>query len=281
MLKISVFTVMIPDLEPADAAKALADYGYDGVEWRVTTVPEERKSEAPSFWGNNLCTFAPTAADAQRAKEVADANGLQIPGLGTYISCGDLEATAAAMKFAQICGAKQVRVHPGSMEDGITYPEKFETAKAFLADVQALAKQTGIRAMVEMHHNTITPSASLAHRLVSNFDAEYIGVLHDCGNMVHEGFEHYRMGLELLGPYLYHVHIKNGKYERPEGGGVWKSTWASLEDGVVDWSALFGALASVSYDGWLGLEDFSGTYNTHDALKNDIAFLKDQIEKAY
>jgi hypothetical protein len=39
--------------------------------------------------------------------------------------------------------------------------------------------------------------------------------------MVHEGFEDYRIGLELLGSYLAHVHLQNAAFERPEGGGVW------------------------------------------------------------
>ncbi len=153
MNKMGVFTVMLPDLTPEEAAPALKAAGYDGVEWRVTHVPEERRQEHPSFWGNNLCTLC--------------------------------------------------------------------------------------------------PSASLAHRLVSYFDPETIGVIYDPGNMVHEGFEDYRIGLELLGPYLAHVHLKNAAFSWPEGdGGVWTPRWAPLEDGVVNLPQLFNALHAVDYAGW-------------------------------
>jgi sugar phosphate isomerase/epimerase len=67
--------------------------------------------------------------------------------------------------------------------------------------------------------------------------------------MAQEGFEDYRIGAELLGPYLAHVHIKNSAFERPAGGGVWKPRWAPLEDGVVDFGLVFGALEHVGYDG--------------------------------
>ena len=45
---------------------------------------------------------------------------------------------------------------------------------------------------------TISCSAGLAHRLVNGFDPDHIGVLFDPGSMVHEGYESYRMGMELL-----------------------------------------------------------------------------------
>ena len=89
-MKISVFTVMLPDLTPEQAAQALQTSGYDGVEWRVTRVPPERQHEPPSYWGNNLCTLAPTEADAHRARLLADAAGLAIPSLGTYIAGFDI-----------------------------------------------------------------------------------------------------------------------------------------------------------------------------------------------
>lgn len=281
MLKLSVFTVMLPDLTPETAAPLLKKYGYEGVEWRVTTVPEDRRQEKPSFWGNNLCTFAPTLEDAERARRISQDAGLTIPGLGTYINVGDLAATENAMRFAQVCGARQVRAGVGSMEDGVSYTDKFEAAKRFLAGVQELAQQYNIRAVIEIHHKTIVCSASLAHRLVSNFDPAWIGVIHDAGNMVNEGFEHYRLGLELLGPYLYHVHIKNAAYQIPESGGLWEPKWSPLENGVVNWQDLFTALKSVGYDGWLGLEDFSGHRPSEEALKYNAQFMRDLIERVY
>lgn len=281
MLKLSVFTVMLPDLTPEAAAPLLKQHGYEGVEWRVTTVPEDRRQEKPSFWGNNLCTFAPTLEEAERARHISQDTGLDIPGLGTYINVGDEEATENAMRFAQVCGARQVRVGVGSMEDGVSYAEKFEAAKRFLTGVQALAKQYNIRAVIEIHHKTIVCSASLARRLVSHFDPEWIGVIHDAGNMVNEGYEHYRLGLELLGPYLYHVHIKNAAYQFPEGGGLWEPKWAPLENGVVNWQDLFKALKSVGYNGWLGLEDFSGQRPTEEALKFNAEFLREVIDQVY
>jgi sugar phosphate isomerase/epimerase len=95
--------------------------------------------------------------------------------------------------------------------------------------------------------------------------------------MVFEGFEDYRLGIELLGPYLAHVHIKNAAFQRPEGGGVWRGYWAPLEDGVVDFEGVFASLSGIGYDGWLVVEDFSGVRSTREALRHNLAFIKDML----
>jgi sugar phosphate isomerase/epimerase len=268
---------MVPDLTPEEAAHALSDAGYDGIEWRVTRVPEERRGEPPSFWGNNLCTLEPTATEAHRAREIAESVGLGIPSLGTYIAVGDLTAVEEAMRFAQIAGARQIRVGAGPLA-GAPYSERFSAAMAFLSAVEALARRHGIKALVETHHGTICPSASSAYRLVSQLDPECVGVLYDPGNLAHEGFEDYRLGVQLLGPYLAHVHVKNASYSRPERGGVWKPRWAALEDGVVNFADLFAALRAGGYNGWLSVEDFSRVRSSREALRHNVRFIRQALE---
>jgi sugar phosphate isomerase/epimerase len=249
------------------------------VEWRVKDGPIDR-NQAPAFWANNYCTLPLSDEGGQRAKAAAEAAGLAIPGLGTYIDVGNVESVEKAMSFARICGARNTRVHPGGWPDpqGLSFADSFERARKFLRDCEALSKQYGVRAVIEMHHRTIACSASLCRRLVEGFDPEHIGVIHDAGNGVYEGFEDYDMAFQILGPYLTHVHVKNGKYA-DNGHGLWEATWAALDNGVVNWTNLFGALKKNHYSGWLGLEDFSGTYPTHEALPNDLKFLKETIAR--
>lgn len=280
--QLAVFTVILPDLTPEEAVPEIAAAGFDGVEWRVTGVPEARKADAPSFWGNNRCTLAPTIPEAERARSLADAAGLAIPSLGTYVAAGDLEATEAAMEFALTCGAPQFRVLThGADQFGGSYTEAFDATRSFLADVAPMARERGVKALVEIHMNTIAPSASLARRLVDGFDPECIGVLHDAGNMAFEGFESYPMGLELLGPYLAHVHMKNAAYRRPRDGGVARCTFSPFEDGVVDFDALFTALRDAGYNGWVSVEDFSNARPSREALHHAHDFLCDVISRAY
>ncbi len=180
-MKIGVFTVMLPDLTPEVAAQAAGAAGYDGIEWRVIHIPEDLKKDPPSFWGNNLCTFAPTEAEAKRAELVSERAGLETPTIGTYIGLGDMAGVEATIRFAKVLGSPHFRVGFGNFAGG--YAGHFADAKAFLHDVIALAKPAQLKPLVEIHHRTILPSASLAHRLVSHFANDEVGVIHDAGNM--------------------------------------------------------------------------------------------------
>ena len=277
-MRVGVFTVGLPNFTPEEGAREIADAGYEGVEWRVTHVAEQYRKEEPSFWRNNLCTLEPTAEGAERVRIIAEREALQTVGLGTYIEVGDLKATEEAMRFAKRAGAPRIRVGVGKTGEA-SYADLLAASTEFLADVEALAREYGVKALVEIHHGTICPSAALAYRLVSRFDPAAVGVIYDPGNMVREGFEDYRIGTEMLGPYLAHVHLKNAAFDRPEGGGTWRARWAPLEDGVVDFDALFEALSRVGYDGWLVVEDFSRTRPDREVLRHNLCFVRSIAER--
>lgn len=278
-MKISLFTVMLPDLTPEEAVPLIAAAGYDGIEWRVTTVPPERQHEEPSFWGNNVCTLAPTEADAQRGGELARAHGLDLPTLGTYINLWDLDGVEAAMQFARRAGASCIRVGVGRTGTA-AFADLFRQTRAFLTEVEQLAQNYNVKALVETHHETIAASASATFRLLEGRDPRWMGVIYDPGNMVKEGYEDYRNGVELLGDYLAHVHVKNAAYHRPNADGVWQSHWSPMEDGVVDFGQLFAVLVAAGYDGWIGIEDFSAARPSREAIPYNIQFIREQIAQA-
>ena len=99
-------------------------------------------------------------------------------------------------------------------------------------------------------------------------------MIHDAGNMAFEGFEDYRIGLEVLGPYLAHVHVKNTKFGPPDATGTVAPWFSPFDDGVVDFDALFAALRDAGYDGWVSVEDFGYTGSSREALRDDAAFVR-------
>jgi sugar phosphate isomerase/epimerase len=270
---LSVFTVMLPDLTPEEGAAAISDAGYDGVEWRVAPRRAELGDHPPSFWGNNRCTLEPNAEDAERARDLSARHCLAIPNLGAYAPPGRLDLVEDLVAFAATCGATQVRVLPFPMVDG-SYGQALDRSRGYLAGVEGIVRRAGVRALVEIHQQTIAPSASLARRLVDGFDPECVGVIHDAGNMAFEGYEDYRIGLEVLGPYLAHVHVKNTKFGPPDASGTARPWFSPFEDGVVDFDALFGALHAAGYDGWVSIEDFGYRDSSRTALHDDAAFVR-------
>ncbi|MCZ8516182.1 sugar phosphate isomerase/epimerase [Paenibacillus filicis] len=272
-MKLSVFTVVTPDLTPEELAVAAKEAGLDGIEWRFKEIPEEFKDEKPSFWRRNLCSIDPKASDEELARfdRAAKDNGLETVSVTPYLTAGDLEATEHVLRVAKKLGASTIRVGVPGYNRTKNYNELFDLAVKYLHGVEELAKQYGVKCLVETHHVTIAPSVGLAHRLVSGFSPDHIGVLFDPGNMIHEGYENFRMGLELLGPYLAHVHIKNTGWKRTElredGSQGWTSYWEPVSQGIVDWKQVLGDLKAVGYEGYLGVEDFSLKYDSKTLLK--------------
>lgn len=271
-MKLSVFTVATPDLLPEELAQAAADAGIEGIEWRFKEIPAEAAEEKPSFWRHNRCSIDPngTQEDWLRFKQAADKHGRRSLAVVPYLTCGDVESTEKVMQAAKLIGASFIRVGIPGYDRTRNYNELYDQAVGYLHEVQDLAAAYGVKAVVETHHLTITPSAGLTHRLVSHFNPQHIGVLYDPGNMVHEGYENYRMGLELLGPYLAHVHVKNGGYRKTHSedgsSASWSGEWVPLDQGAVPWKQVIQDLQSVGYEGYYGIEDFSGTFESREML---------------
>lgn len=280
-MKYAVFTVCMPEFTVEEAIDRLAEWGYDGVEWRVVNQRPSADGK-PGYWSGNRCTISedelPDVAE-DLGRRCRDA-GLEICSLGTYLRCHQLDAIERTFRAAGAMGAPQARVGVPGYDGSVNYRELFEQALTDYAKVEKLARTYGVKAVVETHHGSILPSASAAYRFAGHFDPECVGVIHDAGNMVHEGFENYRFGFELLGEYLAEVHVKNTAWEQtnetgPNAQRLWQASWCEMKDGIVNWADVMRALKAVGYDGWLALEDFSTDRPTEQKLPDAVKYLRE------
>lgn len=290
-MKFAIFTVSTPEFTPEEAVLELKAAGYDGIEWRVTDDPLMSGNGRTvaghgvnvGFWSGNLCTLSLSSLvdDAPRIRAFTDAAGLEIPGLGTYVSCDEPEAVEHAMKGAKAMGVSALRVRAPNYDGSEPYLKRYDRMVAEYRVVESLAKQHGVRALIEMHMNNMVPSATASRQLAQHYDPRYIGIIHDAGNMVYEGFENYRLGLEVLGPWLSHVHLKNAKWEpagpRADGSIEWKAGFAPIKNGIVDMRRLLDALHAVDYDGWLSFEDFSTDVPLRQRIRDNLNYIKSLV----
>ena len=276
-MKYAVFTVGMPEYTPEEAVTVLRELGYDGVEWRVT---DQSTGGTPGFWSGNRCTwpFATYVQDAPRIAAITREAGLEMPSVGTYVTSEDLDAVEQAMRGTAALGAPRLRVNIPKYDGSESYLRARDRAIGQYRDVADMARRYGLQALIEIHMGNLTPSASAAASFLSHFDPRYVGAIHDAGNMVYEGYENYRLGLEVLGPYLAHVHLKNANWQvagtRADGSTEWRAGWAPITKGIVDMAALFHALRSVGYDGWVSFEDFSGEHPLRDRLRDNLSYIK-------
>jgi sugar phosphate isomerase/epimerase len=274
-MRFSVFTASTPDWTPQEAAVHLAEQGWDGIEWRIT---DQSDAAEPGFWAGNRATWPLTGLEANLAEivRVTSDAGLQMSALGSYVSCADHDNVERILAATAAMKADRVRVMMPKLGPR-PYRELFDAARRDLQWTVERAEHHGVRALVELHHGTITSSASAALRLVDGLDPRHVGVIHDIGNLVIEGWEDPAAGLDMLGEYLAHVHVKNVAWHavgtREDGSTEWKEDWASLREGQVDIAGYVQALHRHGYDGWITVEDFSTVLPLAERTRDNLAYL--------
>ncbi|WP_158861711.1 sugar phosphate isomerase/epimerase family protein [Leifsonia sp. AG29] len=275
-MKFSVFTASTPEWTPEQAVRILAQQGWEGVEWRIV---DQQPADEPGFWSGNRATWPLSGLEGALAEiaAVTRSAGLEISGIGGYVRCDDHENVDRMLAATAALGARQVRVLMPRTDEG-EYRDLFAAARRDLERVSATASSLGVKALVELHHETITSSASAAFRLVEGLDPATVGVIHDLGNLVIEGWERTLSAFELLGPYLAHVHVKNVAWVPggPEADGTvrWRHEWAPLREGVGDLDEYFRALREFGYDGWVTSEDFSTVLPLEERTRDNLGYLR-------
>lgn len=273
-MRFSVFTASTPDWTPEEAAQNIAAQGWDGIEWRIT---DQQDATPPGFWAGNRSTWPLTGLEESLAEiaRITAESGLAISGLGGYAQSSNATDVERMLRATAALGAGQVRVTMPS-NDVADYRAVADRTRGELVDHTALAAELGVKVLIELHHQTITPSASAAMRIIEGFDPAHIGVIHDLGNLIIEGNELTRAALSILGGHLAHVHVKNAVW-KPTGevgahGDVrWAAEWASLRGGQASVPDYFRTLREFGYDGWVTLEDFTTDLPLEDRLRDSLA----------
>lgn len=285
-MKFSIFTVMLPEWDHGTALARLAAAGYDGVEWRVTNTSKDNLNAPPSYWGHNLATVEldTIVQAAPGLKKMTDEVGMETAGLAGYHTLDNIDATSAMLQAAKVLGAPLIRVNAPRYDGKAHYDGLLAAARKDLAKTAGLAARAGVKVCVETHMGQIAPSASAARRLLDGLDPSAVGVIYDPGNMVTEGQEQTKMGLEILGPYLAHVHVKNGAWSKRPDAAPGENPWTSgigtpLDEGVMDWGKVIQALREVGYDGYLSFEDFSSGRSTEDKVAFNIGYIKSLLAR--
>ena len=296
-MKLSVYTVSMPEYDIAECVALIKEMGYDAVEWRVDNtgdnsammayfqnLTEEQKYGA-RYWIDNHATLNinDIRNECLKAKALCDEAGIEICNLATTLR-GDISTMEAVLAAAAEIGCKTVRGPMATYDPSKPYWDQFNEYREYLRTCEPMLKKYGIKFLIETHHGMMISSASSALRVLDGFDPESFGLFYDPGNMVYEGYATSQLGVEMLGKYLAHVHIKNAALvpngEDEFGATKYEQAWSPLKKGSANLAALIKALVKVGYDGVLSVEDFSNEKPTREKLEENIAYLKQLIEAA-
>jgi len=279
-MRYSATSVMLPDLDLVEQAALLQKLGYDGIEWRVRRVSDEARAAGYSNWGAHKNDLTPDnfLAHAPTMKQVAAEHGLAIAGIASNAAANDLEQVKLLAEGAAACGAPFLRVGaPRLYDKTVNYHQLYrETVDAYAKALDAVAG-TGVKLALEIHGGTIHVSASLAYRLLSEFEPDRVCAIYDPNNMVMDGYETTELALELLGGYVGHCHVGGHRpVERGRdalGTTQWEWIMTPLADSLYSFPRLLSKLKSMHYAGFISVEDFRDL--PHELkLREGIAYLR-------
>jgi|GEM_PF-723050 len=189
--------------------------------------------------------------------------------------------TKNPLKILADSGITEFRMNYFRVEDG-DVRKSFQAARGKLELMLEVCEQAKVRAIYQVHHGTLFPSASAVFGLVYGLDPNWIGVELDPGNQAWEGYERPELSVGLLGEYLRAFGIKDVSWMRDESKKAeprkgWKQDWATLDEGIVNWYDVLRQLKRVEFEGtfvWMPFYD-TGDFEAHKRkLKREVAYMR-------
>jgi len=277
---LALATVTAPWLALPELAPRCAGLGLDGLELMVRDQAFD-PARPCDCWSNNATVLARAdlAAAAHAAATVLRAHGLRCPLLSSWTLPTDLVEAQALAGAALILGARLVRLWGPAPVPG-QIRQQLDTARSAWRALARLAAGTPVRFVLELHDDSLAGSASAALRLLEGLDPDAVGVILDIANTAVVGNEPLALAVELLGPYLAHVHVKDVAFSAGPGWNGQQSRVVALGQGSMRWPACLRILRDAGYQGWLSLENFTGLELGPARIAADTAWLRTMISES-
>lgn len=221
---------------------------------------------------------------AREVRELVDSHQLDLSVFNTYYGINDECAVDTLIRACRRSGVRYFRVvlpvagcaqvADQAIEGAVipSYIDKTPIGKLIpkvrhaLRALEAKAKAANVTAMVEIHWGTVMSSFAAAHLFMEGIDPSAVALTFDPANMVIEGKEDWEFGIALLHQQFANLHIKNASWFHGTKG--WQWGWSALEEGLVDWPALYQLLARYHYQGLESMEDFRVPRDYDNALQH-------------
>ncbi|PIV74851.1 MAG: sugar phosphate isomerase/epimerase [Rhodobacteraceae bacterium CG17_big_fil_post_rev_8_21_14_2_50_65_11] len=169
----------------------------------------------------------------------------------------DLDAVLA---FADAAGIASVFILPGIVNPGQSRDDAARQSAQSIKALVEVAKGYRARLCIEPHVQSWAESPDLVRRLI---DDTGIGLVLDYSHFACLGY--CQEEIDVLAPHAVHVHLRQAR------AGVLQAKFAQ---GTLNFSAIFGTLRAVGYEGYLALEavhqDYMNTL-TEDVLTETVA----------
>jgi sugar phosphate isomerase/epimerase len=276
---ISICTACTPWFPLLDLLPRLAAAGYDGIELGVKPHLADA-AKPPNCWGNNHAVVSVDALEAMlpRLEAALATNGLRLAAIGAYHQAHELDVHRRLAGIARRLGCGIVRATIPGHDPARGYAAQLDEQRAHWRALAALGAEHGVRFCIELHDNTIAPSASAVRRILDGCDERGCGAILDAANTVAEGNEAMPMLIDILGPLLAHVHVKQRTIRRRQQ--PWRASLLELpitplcDPGDIPWPDIAALLRAAGFAGWWSVENFTPLDEPERRLRSDAAWMR-------
>jgi sugar phosphate isomerase/epimerase len=276
---ISICTACTPWFPLLELIPQLAAAGYQGLELGVKPHSAD-PAKPPNCWGNNHAVISVDALEAMlpTLEAALDRHRMRLAAIGSYHQAHEVATHRRLATIARRLGCGIIRATIPAHDPAAGYARQLADLRTAWRALATLGADEGVRFCIELHDNSLTPSASAAMRVLDGLPGSGCGVILDAANTVAEGNEAMPMLIDILGDALAHVHVKQRTMRRRE-----QAVNASLlemaitplsEPGDVAWPAIIALLRSSGYRGWYSVEDFTRLDQPLERLPGDAAWMR-------
>ena len=263
-MKYAFMTSSCPELEFGEVLAIARQYGYDGVEIRVSN--DHRHG----------LEFSLDAQGRAKAKRQAAEAGIALCCVATSCRFADpatlqdaVRDTHLAIDLASDLGSPCVRIFGGIIGGGLSREAAIRQVVQSMDELKGHAESGGVRLCLETHDDWCDP-AHLAS-VLRQVDHPAVGVNWDLMHPVMTAGKTIEEAFDTLRPWIYHVHFHDGYWEDPETKA--KRVMAPIGQGVIDHHRALELLSSINYQGFISGEWIR--WKPHaDHLPQELALLK-------
>lgn len=226
------------------------------------------------------------AAEAPAFVQKMDQAGVKVTFATAGFSAEEIIADDTPLKVLADCGICEFRMgyFRGFKEDPAA---GLDDARAKMEQVAEVCSRAKIRAVYQVHHGTLIPSALAAYYMLRDLPPEAVGVMIDPGNQMHEGREKFGRSVRLLGDFLSSAGIKDvtvsrdaDRADQPDKG--WSMQWDLLSRGMINWHDFVRALKSVDFGGtfvWMPFYHEKDTDAMTKGLAEEVAYMRKVVQE--
>lgn len=256
MIRFSVTSWSFPQLtldEVAGVAKVLGIAGIDIGYFYRSALDKTRVLAEPERYGEEIRTRLPV--EISNLYHLFGGDPVERNLANPAHRAENLADFRQALKFCAAIGSPTVFILPGMINGAQSRQQALSETVESLKPLLAAADQAGITVCVEPHVHSYLESPAITAEMCERAPGVKLAI--DYAHFIVSGYR--QDEIDALAPWFGHAHLRQARPGALQAG---------LEEGTINFPALFATLRDAGYDGWLSSEYVHQGY--FDTLHHDV-----------